>query len=363
MLCHIRRNIFRNRVETKAKTKMESENILATKLVICEESDVEEKLAGEKGQVGHNEKDLAYALLLKENQELKLTISQQKEELKEIKDLLKKLVEGQNETAKFDHVEMSTPVAKKVGLDNLVQTLRSIKLGQQIKESIPMRSFSEIVSGQASQVNKESISVEKSNEIDVNIQNSKSKVKMQKVKKESQKTRKERLEKLASTLIQPKKAPMEVSKMHIKLSDVRVLKKAASPSEARKIIWALINAQGIRDHVLEISLIGLSIVELYINAERKIEIEQVLTKKEIEILVDYNPLMVPTYAREENIEPRIVKRISWMYGRARTQRLKACMLEGLPENVCQEIIAESINIQKVIKEKNEAVASAIAKSQ
>jgi len=140
------------------------------------------------------------------------------------------------------------------------------------------------------------------------------------------------LRKAAAACVLPQKAPLEFAKIRFKLANSLQI---PDGSNVNMLLRAVTKFLKIRAPVM-VSKIGNSIMEIYIIASDAERTRARIQEHNLEILEDI-PTTAPTFAEGRTgsdfqvVQHKVVNRLSKLYQRARTQRLKACVLQGHTE--------------------------------
>jgi hypothetical protein len=129
--------------------------------------------------------------------------------------------------------------------------------------------------------------------------------------------------------------PLEFVRIHFKSGDARALKRARTAAEANATIRELCRAAGIKKEVFLHSKIGNSMIEIYVPKESKEWTILNLRDKGLVVETTFDPTQRPEYAAADMAQTRefIVKRLTFLYKRARLVNLKSCILDGYNEDI------------------------------
>jgi hypothetical protein len=151
------------------------------------------------------------------------------------------------------------------------------------------------------------------------------------------------LKKLASKLIRKVPSPemaTDFCKIHLRLPGNRAM--ARCPYKQKNaLVQAMLRELGIKSRCSLFSLIGNSKLELYIPVQHQQEVFAALEKAELEYTEDVDVLFVPAYAKVKDVVERVVDRVSFLMLRATTVKLRAKILEGIPEAIQDRIRANA----------------------
>jgi Holliday junction resolvasome RuvABC endonuclease subunit len=156
---------------------------------------------------------------------------------------------------------------------------------------------------------------------------------------------KNKVKRMASTLLRAKQEPLEFERIHVKLNDKRALKKCKNIREVRALIKSMLMLLGVNQWVYDFSTIGHSIIELYARTDMIQQISEAFAAKKIEMIEDLDLTVAPEYSKIENVTSKVAKRLSWVYANAKFMNLKNAVLEGLSEEIQNEIIVLANNIR------------------
>jgi hypothetical protein len=140
-----------------------------------------------------------------------------------------------------------------------------------------------------------------------------------------------KIKRLAARMTAPREAPLQFQRLHIRVSDTRPLKMAATRQEKQKLIQAFLKHQDMRKSVFIASPIGNSIIEVYVRQDHLAQIQEKLDKDKIrhETIDLVKPAAYPgAPALDYEL---LVKRLGWLYYHARLSNLRAAILEDLPQ--------------------------------
>ena len=156
---------------------------------------------------------------------------------------------------------------------------------------------------------------------------------------EAAKSWKTRLQKLAKKAVAKPRDPLQFEKVHFVVNDNRPFKECKSASETIALIWAMLKELKIRNHVIEVSKVGGSVVELYVKKTRVEAVKVILKRARCQVFLDYNVLAIPDHSKKtaDFYQEKVVKRISHLLFRAPLVNLRVCMLDGLPVEIQREI--------------------------
>jgi hypothetical protein len=153
------------------------------------------------------------------------------------------------------------------------------------------------------------------------------------------------LSRLAERSIQARKEPKEFVKIQAKLNDTRPMKKARGRDKYR-LIWGIVKRLGIRSHVIEVSKIGNSVIEIYVLAEAADTVRTAITNTEMELVV-VDPLVNRGELRKsQKAAESATYRLANLLSRTRLVKLRECILKGLPVAFQQEVLLEAQRIKE-----------------
>ena len=133
--------------------------------------------------------------------------------------------------------------------------------------------------------------------------------------------------------------PIEFEKLYIKSHDARSLKCAKSAKEANDTVREVLRSAGVKKDVFAFSRIGNSIIELYVPKEQKNCVRGTLRYAGCVVQEDFDAATPPIFGKKspEDLKGLIVRRLAYLYRRARLANLKRCILEGFSEDICQAV--------------------------
>lgn len=144
--------------------------------------------------------------------------------------------------------------------------------------------------------------------------------------------------------------PLRFLRYHVHLTDKRPLRLAKSGKDKTRILRAMCKELDINKHVYAISLIGTSIAELYVREDESGWVDDRLAEKNLTFMEEPDVLAASPFARTENVEGIVAKRLAHLYLTVRLLNLKECILRGLPEAMKTEIL-------KIVDEKLNAATA------
>lgn len=144
--------------------------------------------------------------------------------------------------------------------------------------------------------------------------------------------------------------PLHFLRYHVHLTDKRPLRLAKSGKDKTRIVRAMCKELDINKHVYAISLIGTSIAELYVREDESGWVDDRLAEKNLTFMEEPDVLATSPFARTENVEGIVAKRLAHLYLSVRLLNLKECVLRGLPEAMKTEIL-------KIVDEKLNAATA------
>jgi hypothetical protein len=157
-------------------------------------------------------------------------------------------------------------------------------------------------------------------------------------KKEVQKKKPKCIKKKeAIKLVREKQPPAEFVFLHLKLKDNSKLKKM-SRSDRTRYMNSLFKTIGIEKNVVSFSLIGLSVVELYVPVVTQEETKSKLKNFHAEVTVNFDRINPPPYLRNpEKFKEALTHRLTLLTLRSRFVNLNRAILEGIPNEIVDEV--------------------------
>jgi len=151
-------------------------------------------------------------------------------------------------------------------------------------------------------------------------------------------TRPRRVTKASSTIFQERKEAAEFSRLHFNTPRANY-KKLNSSKEVTQAIRGALKSAGIASKVPLFSKIGDSVLELYVPTCEVDNVTRILETKKVKQLTNFDLLATPAKSTvpQNEMENKLVKRLSFLYRIAKFRRLKECVLEGVPEELRQLI--------------------------
>jgi hypothetical protein len=135
--------------------------------------------------------------------------------------------------------------------------------------------------------------------------------------------------------------PLEFKKVHVKV-DAREMRRAKNTGSLDRTVQEITRYAGVpkRDVFLH-SCIGNSIVEFYVPALAHDRIVGSLKMAGVPVEASFNPAEVPKFApvKEQAANAFMVKRLAFLYRRARLVKLKECILSGFTNEICVAVKA------------------------
>ena len=154
------------------------------------------------------------------------------------------------------------------------------------------------------------------------------------------------IKRMAVGLTKKRREPLEFVRLHIEIYDTRSIKRAKKEMQVAKLVWTLLKMIGIARWTLEYSLIGNSILEIYVKANNLNSVKETLAEKEMNLIEEFDIATKPTHAQTDDYKSLLVKRIKFLYGRARLVNLRKCILGGLPEEIVKEVTGTDLEDQE-----------------
>ena len=126
----------------------------------------------------------------------------------------------------------------------------------------------------------------------------------------------------------------DISKLYIRLGDKRPIKNAKTAKEISQVVDAGLKAMRIKRYVLTYSKIGNSVLELYVEDQKREAVISRLRMEEIQILENFQPL-APALGREVQTE-LVVRRLAFLLKRYNSARFHKAILSGIPPEVIEK---------------------------
>lgn len=148
----------------------------------------------------------------------------------------------------------------------------------------------------------------------------------------------------AVKMFQPLPAPVEFERIHVQIYDRKELLKCSSAAEKTQVINSVVQKIGLADKVAAKSLIGNSLLELYVPKHLKDDIKVSLKEKNIS-LTNFIPEEIPSYAKTSDCSSKIINRLSYLYRKSRFTNLKECILRGYSDKIRNAVLASITEMQ------------------
>ena len=142
----------------------------------------------------------------------------------------------------------------------------------------------------------------------------------------------------AAKIFAPRPPPATFSKIYLKIEDNRRFATARAKGNLRAVAYSALMALGVGRQVVEFSFIGKSILELYVADPQVDSVLDKLKEKKLTVLEDFNIEANPNYGKSTDTQERVVRRLAFLYKRARFHNLKECIVEGISETTKEAII-------------------------
>jgi hypothetical protein len=140
----------------------------------------------------------------------------------------------------------------------------------------------------------------------------------------------------AVKLIKKPSAPAKFSMLHLKLEYTYKLRRK-SRSERSTYLKQLFKTLGIEKNVVSFSLIGLSVVELYVPTSTLEETRSKLNSRGAQITESFDRLNPPPYLdRPDKFKEALTHRLAVLLLRSRFLNLNHAILSGIPEDIATE---------------------------
>lgn len=147
---------------------------------------------------------------------------------------------------------------------------------------------------------------------------------------------------------EPSTEPIEFVKIQFVVPNTKSIKQL-KPYARREWVQRALKFLGVRKETFEHSLIGCSIVEIYVPAEEASAVKAKLADRGVELVT--NGKLCPENHKQspEKIEKAIISRLATLLNRAKLVRLKACILRDFPENVKQAALKKAADWVKSLQ--------------
>jgi hypothetical protein len=151
-------------------------------------------------------------------------------------------------------------------------------------------------------------------------------------------TRPRRVTKASTTIFQERKEAAEFSRLHFNTPRANY-KNLNSSKEVTQAIRGALKSAGIASKVPLFSKIGDSVLELYVPKCEVENVTQIMESKKVKQLTNFDLLATPKISTvpQKAMENMLVKRLTFLYRIAKFQKLKECILAGVPEELRQTI--------------------------
>jgi hypothetical protein len=169
--------------------------------------------------------------------------------------------------------------------------------------------------------------------------------KLEKTIKPKKSTPKKNQESL-TRMITPVGEPKEFNRVHIRLTDSRALKYCKSMKEVTEILRNLLESIKIKHLVVDFSLIGRSVLELYTTKEKNQELVETLKKSKASIIENFDLSLAPTFGKGIDTEEKLVKRLAYIYVRNKLKNMRKAILQGIKEETQERIKEMALEISE-----------------
>jgi hypothetical protein len=189
---------------------------------------------------------------------------------------------------------------------------------------------------------------------------------MSKIKKnETRKLQADEIGFIANSLVKEAGKPKEFSKVSFSISNKRVFK-GFTYAQKKNTLQKIIHQYGLNQKVVRISLVGDSILELYVISEEK-EIVTARMQSNGWTQVEFNPEDLPSFSsNKDEMAQRaaLINRIAFLYAGTTLQNLKKVLTEDLSESTKEGVInrANEILDKRVAIKEGRAQAKLVPKS-
>lgn len=145
--------------------------------------------------------------------------------------------------------------------------------------------------------------------------------------------------------------PIEFAKIQFVVPNTKSLK-ALKPYARREWVAKALKFLGVKSVTFEHSLIGNSIIEIYVPVEEATKVKRKLSEQDVELVKGNNLCPVNHTQSNDHIKQAIISRIAVLLNRAKLQRLKACILRDQPTEIREAATAKAAAWLKTHTDKN-----------
>ncbi|RKP16354.1 hypothetical protein ROZALSC1DRAFT_25374, partial [Rozella allomycis CSF55] len=158
----------------------------------------------------------------------------------------------------------------------------------------------------------------------------------------------------AQTLGQKRGPPAEFCRYHIKLFNSRAVRQHRSAGKLGALSRTFLKENALNEFIATTSFVGNSILEVYVVEHHVVAFEENCAKKGLEYISYPDVLALPPHAVQTDIKAQVIRRLKFLYSKANTKNLKACIIEGLPYEIQNEITKqESTDTESNTNEQNQ----------
>jgi hypothetical protein len=152
-----------------------------------------------------------------------------------------------------------------------------------------------------------------------------------------------------SVMVRPKPIPMKFERIHLVLENARMLK-GKSTAVRNRITKCLLKYLGIKNKVTLWSLIGNSIVELYVPEASIDTVLENIELKDGTALRNPDIWIKPDYMEWDKFEKSTLARVNWQTKQSKYINLTECIRQGMPEafNLLDDHMDEMISNRKSV---------------
>jgi hypothetical protein len=156
--------------------------------------------------------------------------------------------------------------------------------------------------------------------------------------------------KIGRSLLKKQDKPLEFTRVHFQVLDNRPIKKCKNFHEVKEVIRGLFADLKIKKSVVEFSMIGKSIIEMYVKTDHMAKVEEALASHDIKLDFNMDLTAPPEFAKVKDPQGKLVSRLGFLYKQARLQNLRECILENLTQELKEAVVAAAGEKPKVVEQ-------------